>query len=302
MIERYEVLESKYHLMKHWEFANPGVPFERAFATWPLMESRDALNSAINWSWIQWHSDPNFERIGSELATFALRSAQGSAKYTKRVGQEFRGMQDWMVTACAILSGDVATMRAATDGIPGAKKRVRRNQYYEALAGILKCRIHGRANLEQEQLDKLQLGQPDPEFISPSQKLIQAFSKRDYCAFEEALEDGMRKHLEGRFNKRARGAPLPVVAHEGGRNVVNLRNKDSYTLWPYPEAVFAKLAALDGATIKCDSFWFPRDFVTATTVVHEDAMLRLAALDNADEKPGADSAWAAIFLKPRKKE
>jgi hypothetical protein len=159
-------------------------------------------------------------------------------------------------------------MRLAAEPAVHESTRSKKPQYEKALSGLLRARILGEPKEERKQFEILEQCEPDRLRISPPKPVVRHFVNRDYHGLAKAVADGAARHWSdaylGRNSRDPRVRPV-VVKEERGRLILNLANKSGRFFWPYPEAVFAKLAMMDGATISYDDFWFPLTLVKAMT-------------------------------------
>jgi hypothetical protein len=266
--ESIRILKHRSHIDVARAFANLGQSYEQAFGrpTDTLIDVAQGLRSAINWAWLQWHVKPQFRTISNELTFIALRSSDALAKGITHGDQRERGFHDWMMLCCAVLSGNRETMAEAAKQARGADARVKGHQHDRALAGVLAARIFGNEQDEAEQRMLWEKYKPMGINAFPSRALVRAFVRRDYRAVAKAVKEGAEKHWSDEYigggGRRWMIGPV-IVEQKRGHMTLDLRRKDSYFLWPYVEAVFAKLALMDGASITYDDFWLPLDFVKA---------------------------------------
>lgn len=216
--------------------------------------------SAIRWAWVQWQISPEFEPISAELSRAVDSTLAPEGSKAKAKGS-MRDLPGWFIGCCAVLSGDRATLRRAADAIAYATDKAGRgHSYYQALAGIIKARVREDPEREREQLAISAQFKPNGPHVFPSRPLLRAFVDRDYAALEREAIKGAKKHWTDRYMGRPSRSVL--VKDEPDHIILDIANKDVYAPWPYVEAVFAKLAVLDGATISYDDFWFPLKLVS----------------------------------------
>ncbi len=111
-----------------------------------------ALLAAAALAWIEWLEKPEFTPISEQLIQAVRRSAVPEvAKEDEKL--ELRGWYEWALTACAVLSGDVPTMRLAAGAVKGARVGSKQDPAYGSVAGIIKARLLGNAKDEQKQLE-----------------------------------------------------------------------------------------------------------------------------------------------------
>jgi hypothetical protein len=124
----------------------------------------------------------------------------------------------------------------------------------------VKNRILGDSKEERRQLDVLLRTKPFGSHITPANSLVRAFVERDDRAIAKLIAAGAKKHSEGLWAFDRRG----VKEQSRDRMVLDIGYKHTNFFWPYPEAVFAKLAMMAGTTtITHDDFWFPLGLVRA---------------------------------------
>ncbi|HEY2585971.1 MAG TPA: hypothetical protein VGI81_09440 [Tepidisphaeraceae bacterium] len=216
--------------------------------------------AAIRWAWLQWKARPDFEPIAAELS-LAVQSTLTPQAIDEANSRSTRDLFDWFVCCCAVLSGDSATLRRAADAtVFATSKAGPRHHYYQALAGIIRARVEGDPEREREQLAIAEKFKPTGPHVFPSRALLRAFVDRDYAGLQKEAIKGAKKHWTDRYMGKK---SLPVlIKDEPDHIILNTGNKDVYSPWPYVEAVFAKLAILDGAKITYDEFWFPLKLVS----------------------------------------
>jgi hypothetical protein len=229
-------------------FSKPFREFDRLF---PLTTGTFA---AIGFAWLQWQVEPRFEPIGEVLADAARRT--GTAEVRALAQERYEpGVFDWEVLACAILSGDPELARHTAEQTRYATRGKFGADIFQAVAGILKARLLGDVEAEAAQL-ALVGRRPDHPMPTPSLPLLRAFVDRNEKALEREIVKGANKHWTVRYLVGRSSMPI-LVKDEPGHTVIDVTNKDSYTLWAYPEAVFAKVAMQGGITIRHDDLWFP---------------------------------------------
>lgn len=221
-----------------------------------LVGSLGGLREAIRWSWLQWKKKTEFEPIRDALKFVTMRSAE--ALTARRLPRDsFRGLHDRMLLCCAVLSADAGTMQFAAERAMQAASSGNSKAHELALAGILKARLLSDTKTEQKQLRILGECHSLKSDPIPSGKLIRAFVDQDYDTLAKEVALGARRHWSDNYIR-------PAIIQENAEQItIKIGKKDCYFVWPYVEAVFAKLAMMDGATITYDDFWFPLDFVTA---------------------------------------
>lgn len=219
------------------------------------------LLAAAALAWIEWLEKPEFGPISKQLIRSVRRSAVPAvAKEDEKLG--LRGWYEWALTACAVLSGDVPTMHLAARVVKGARVGSKQDPAYGSVAGIIKARLLGNAKDEQKQLEVFTQCRGDGSHPLPSRELLTAFVNRDYVKLDQAVTGGAKKHWTDSY--LGRGTPKPVILEDSPRRlVIDVWQKDAHYKWPYPEAVFAKLAIMEGAAITHDDFWFPLALVRA---------------------------------------
>ena len=249
-------------------------------------------------AWIEWLEKPEFRPISKLLIDSVRRSAVPEvAKEDEKL--ELRGWYEWALTACAVLSGDVPTMHLAAGVVKGARVGSKQDPAYGSVAGIIKARLLGNAKDEQKQLEVFTQCRGDGSHPLPSRELLTAFVNRDYVKLDQAVTAGAKKHWTDSY--LGRGTPKPVILEDSPRRlVIDVWQKDANYKWPYPEAVFAKLAIMEGAIITHDDFWFPLALVRAMadSAEKEPASIR----SNAQPKIGKarKKATPARRSKPRR--
>ena len=231
-----------------------------ADATLSLQLPWMVLGSGTDWCWFEWQLNPVFAPISQALGFMVRRSIE--ALNRARPDAFLRTVHDRMILECAALSGDRETMRKAAETVIPANPDVRENRYEQAWNGILRARMLNEPEQERKQLELLDTGKPVGLGAYPSRALLKSFVARDYKALAKAVEGGAEKYWGKQFLPRGKAAGI-VIKEEPGKMTLDLRFKDKEFYWPRIEAVFAKLALLDGAQITYDSFWFPLEFVKA---------------------------------------
>src|SRR4051794_36313955 len=133
---------------------SPDKSFDEAFGRFggdAISVSMNALHAAMRWIWLRWHLANPFKAISEDLTKVVVRSASPAAM-KMRDPDGFRGFHDWVLLACAVLSGHPPTMLTAAEASTAASARAKRNQYFGSLAGILQSRIRGEPKDERDQL------------------------------------------------------------------------------------------------------------------------------------------------------
>jgi hypothetical protein len=242
----------------------PGADFAKAcMDADPVTGSTHALHAAINWAWLQWHARDDFRRIRDQLSFVVLRSASGLTKEMPN-STRMRGFHDWLLMCSAVLSGEASVIRAGAASVIPASSCASGDHYYAALAGIIAGRTYEETRIDVGgQMEVFERLQPDKAFIAPTRALVRAFVKGNWLALDKAVAKGAERHWsEAYLGKESNG--YSVIVEKSEEEIkLELARKNANYLWPYPEAVFAKLAIAKGASISHDDFWFPRAFVSA---------------------------------------
>ena len=215
---------------------------------------------AIGSAWLRWQSKPEFAPISDVLVAAAERVSTAEARAAADT-RGIRGTFDWTLLACAILSGDRQVARRIAGETKYAEPGRLGGGHLQAVAGILKARLLGDADREPQQLD-LVGKRPDHPMPTPSIGLLRAFVQRDPLALDKEVTKGAKKHWTDRYLVGRASMPI-LVKDEPDHVAIDVTNKDSSTLWAYPEAVFAKVAMWDGAQITHNDLWFPLNLVSA---------------------------------------
>jgi hypothetical protein len=268
---RIEILKHQWNIEAKLSNVFPADSFEKIYskrASDGLRGPADVHRRAVYWAWLRWHLDADFETISDVLTADVLRAAKAFKRGRIPKGADERGFHDWLMLCAAVLSGNTKTMRTAAGQVQLADARRRNYQYYEALAGIVASHIKGDQKKERVQFQILQRHNPIKIDPWPSEPLLRSFIDRNFKGVAKAVKTGAEKHWSdlylGRRHRRS-WRIVPVVVKEDRKSMLlDLRSKDSYFWWPYVEAVFAKLALLDGAVLSYDSFWLPLAFLQAT--------------------------------------
>lgn len=259
-------METEYVKLDWWAEAKR-IGLAKPFETWEI-ERRDGILDAsmmkmqdgTKWAFLEWRLRDTFGPIQAMLRDVVLRSTelmkQGRIA-TRR--DPNRALHDWLMLACAVLSSDAAVMREAAEQSVQAA-RGSKGDYEQALAGIVKSRILCDVVEEKRQLQVLLKSKPFGSHITPTNSLVRAFVERDDGAIARLVASGAKKHTDPLWAFDRRG----IKEQTRDRMVLDIGHKHTNFFWPYPEAVFAKLAMIAGAsTITHDDFWFPLGLVRA---------------------------------------
>ena len=237
------------------------APWLEAFTEIAKGAGKSALEDAIKLAWLRWQVSPEFLPISDVLAGVVHRSVEPSV-VKKHAGPVKQDLYERALIYCAVLSGDIGAMKTAAKVVRGAARHRKDSLNDESVAGILKGRIEGNPKFELQQYRLSEKSVPHRAHAWPSQQLLKAFVERDYGQLALEVERGAKQHWSDSYLKGARGYTA-IVKETDDLIVLDPMKKGGNFLWAYVEAVFAKMAMMDGATITYDDLWFPLRLIRA---------------------------------------
>jgi len=217
----------------------------------PAWVARDG----IIWLWLKWHQTKNISEIREFLKPIIERAIQ--ANNDNNAFQRLREDHDNFLIQLAVLAGDKELIKTVCDSVQEADPKSDEHQYTQAWTGILKYRILGIQEKVLEQHRIMQKWKPLRIYLWPNRKLVETFVERNYKEFNKALKRSCERQWIWAERDRA------LLRKPDGSLVLDVEKRYSYFMWPWVEGAFAKLAYMDGAEIKYDSFWLPLDLVKA---------------------------------------
>jgi hypothetical protein len=156
--KRVDLIRPEFLSSREYEAFRPDESFDKAFgdvSSADLLDVGQSIRNAINWSWIQWHLTHKFGWV-KDLKRVCHRSSENVLKVRNPTESDDRGFHDQMMLHAAVLTGDLATMKAAASSAAYATSAQHENQYYAALAGIISSRLLGNHTNELKQLHILE--------------------------------------------------------------------------------------------------------------------------------------------------
>ncbi len=254
-----------------WRSTYPEIT-DFSLEKYPRFLSQNALRGAVTWFWLAWQQHRDLGFTNKAFIPLVMRSTNisfVSAKTDTKDALGRPGIHDWYLLVCGILTGnrDVMEQCARDSESELLKSSKKRDQPFEALAGILRSRILNDGINEKRHLARLERSLQTGPDLCPTTSLVRAFVNRDYKVLNRLVTAGSMRHWSERFlrvHMRTPQSPESVITGESETEVViNLIHKDPFAFWAYPEAAFAKLATMDGATITHDDFWLPQELINS---------------------------------------
>lgn len=238
----------------------------------PIILSQNVRGS-INWAWLAWHVSHDRKDITSTLEkTVELAQKAKEGRRLKKAAINDRGEFDHFILTAALLSGNPALAGEAAATVSGADPRSKQYQYDAALAGVIAASVLGNDAKRGAQLSIMKKFKPTRVNAFPSPGLVKAFVSGTDAELHRAIAAGVERYWTDwsiyRGPRRFGTLPGQLVYEDETRIGLDLGRRSPHWMWPYMEATFAKLAALQGRKIRYDDFWFPLALITG----QEDAV------------------------------
>lgn len=212
------------------------------------------IHNALIWIFLKWHQEKNVKIIQDSLSFVIERAIQLNTD--TKVTPRLREAHDHFLIQLAILNSDKEWTKKVCDSVIVANDQVKNYQYMQAWTGILTYRIRDEQDNVEKQYEIMKQWKPDRICAWPTNKLVETFVNRDWKEFNKVLKRSCEKQWKI-------GQKDMAVYDNADRTdkIFNIEYKNIHFFWPWVEATFAKLAYLDGAEIKYDSFWLPKDMI-----------------------------------------
>ncbi len=156
----------------------------------------------------------------------------------------------------AILSGSRKVINEAANLAGRFDPSTGRYAYEWGLVGVYRDAILGDTDSMRASYDLMMSSRPSPPYRMPSKAVVNAFVTND----EKKLGQTLKRVWKSEWDKLG-GKENGILDKEEDKIRVSLRHRSPNDLWPWPEAAFAKLAVMKGATMPCDALWCPADFL-----------------------------------------
>jgi hypothetical protein len=262
--KQVEIDKLEFWTRAEWASVRPDKSASEAFGPpdpeW-IENSITCFRSSIKWAWLKWHLEPKFDPISDALSRVVSRCTEALSTRKVALDEEMRGFHDSLMMHCAILSGNAMSMRVAAENVIAATQRARKYQYDAAIAGVLAYHVLGDSTEEKRQLGVADQFKPNRIDPFPSRSLSCALVERDFPSLVKEVIRGVKKHWSESYLGKKGSSRAVVILDDPQRIVLDIRRKNSYYLWPYVEASFAKHAIIDGADFAFDDFWLPLGLV-----------------------------------------
>jgi hypothetical protein len=227
------------------------------FAAFMSMSKRDVTtrmrvaHAALCWYWVHWHATQDLKAARAKVIEI-VQSAITSLPPREKDDQ--RPTLDSFLIQLAVIAGNPELTKKVCGVIVTASPSTRSYQHIEAWNGVLKWTILNDQSKAEEQFRVMQRHSPLRLYEWPPHPLVEAFLKRDWTKFRKAYK--ARSDLHDRAAKKE-GA----LHHLRNQVIINVKRKHMNFLWPWPTAVFGRLAVLQGARLDFDTPWLPQAFL-----------------------------------------
>lgn len=214
---------------------------------------RSRAHHILAWAWLMWQVDP---RPGPVERGLALVPRRGLELHQHPQVTCDREQFDLLALCCAVLSGDRKLMRDfAASAWHHGHPDLPADTYplYPAWCGLLKFEVLGDAAARDAQAEVALATGRLPWVPLPGKALTRRFLHGDPKAFGKQLRSDVRKFE----------ASVKPNAKVDGEPVFDVRKPSGHKPWPYMQAVLAKLVALRGHGVECESVWMPGCFLRA---------------------------------------
>jgi hypothetical protein len=208
------------------------------------------LQILLRWLWLQWHAGTPQAKVAPHCVLVVERSLEAAEQ---AADDAMRPQHDVFALMAAVLSGEWALAEKVAGICIAANPGSKSDQFFEAWAGILKYRLLKKADDELKQLGVLRKSRGKGMFSEPTSAMAEAFCNRDYGALDREIAKAVQKcQVQAEKLGALRGNDF-TLSQDSRVFLVN---------WPWPEAVFAKMAHLEKpGSIALDEFWMPAGFI-----------------------------------------
>lgn len=223
------------------------------------------IREAVNWAWLSWHVSHNRSQINSRLEKVVEAALERKGgKSFKRAPINQKGEFDQFLLIAAVLCGNNALARRVSRTVSGANARSKQYQYDAALAGVIAAIVLGKQQTRDAQLAIMKRFKPTRVNAFPTPQLVHAVISGSDSELNRAIGSAVKKYWSDASVGRTsyRGRPSQLLYEDDSRLGLDLNQRSLHWIWPYMEAMFARLAMLDGRKISYDDFWFPLPLVT----------------------------------------
>lgn len=211
------------------------------------------LHDCLIGVWLKWHHCHDIKTIRQEF-DLAIETSISIAN-DANVYPYFRSKFDNFLIQLSIIIGDKDTLRLTAETVGEAQHEARHYQMFEAWTGILKYRILGQEDCVRKQYELFKQYSIVKYYVYPTRKMIQTFVEKDYKTLITTIKKRSERFWD--WNKTA-------FYEEDGERILDPKKLNPNFFWPWVECTFAKLACLDGAGYRHDSFWLPLGLIKAS--------------------------------------